>query len=64
MNDNTALWWVIKGPVVASIMVRKSNAWLLYPRVFTVLCSALLIIFLLLILAKQLNYDGYKINSI
>lgn len=21
MNDNTALWWVIKGPVVGSIMV-------------------------------------------
>ncbi|KAJ8336554.1 hypothetical protein SKAU_G00377740, partial [Synaphobranchus kaupii] len=21
MNDNTALWWVIKGPVVASIMI-------------------------------------------
>lgn len=21
MNDSTALWWVIKGPVVGSIMV-------------------------------------------
>ncbi len=25
MNDNTALWWVIKGPVVASIMVGKKK---------------------------------------
>lgn len=25
MNDNTALWWVIKGPVVGSIMV--SSTW-------------------------------------
>lgn len=22
MNDNAAIWWVIKGPVLASIMVR------------------------------------------
>lgn len=26
MNDSTALWWVIKGPVVGSIMVSALGA--------------------------------------
>lgn len=26
MNDSTALWWVIKGPVVGSIMVSVLGA--------------------------------------
>ena len=25
MNDNAAIWWVIKGPVLASIMVSSSR---------------------------------------
>lgn len=25
MNDNAAIWWVIKGPVLASIMVSAIN---------------------------------------
>lgn len=27
MNDNAAIWWVIKGPVLASIMVRYQSVW-------------------------------------